>query len=260
MSLSTRFVLAGALAAAVPPALVRAQPSGRAPASSGRVTSDTGGVQLRPLGPGVWLHTSVYRYPDGTRLPSNGLVVADGDGVLLVDTAWGEQLTGQLLDRIAREIGRPVHRAVVTHAHGDRLAGADLLRARGVPVWALPATQRRAVAAGMPVPSDTLGGLAAPGGARAWGAVELFYPGPGHAPDNLMVWVPGARVLFGGCAVRGAAATTLGNTAAADLAGWRAALRRVAERYPAAAVVVPGHAAPGGRDLLAHSATLLEHR
>jgi len=253
-----RGLLATLASAAVGAVVLPTAAHAQAPATVG--APDTAAVELRPLRPGVWLHTTYYRYPDGTRVPSNGLVVRDGDGLLLVDTAWGEQLTAALLARIDREIGLTIRRAVVTHAHGDRLAGADVLRGRGIPVWSLPATQRLALASGMPVPGDTLGGLAAPGSARAWGTVELFYPGPGHAPDNLMVWLPTARVLFGGCAVRGATTTTLGNVAHADLTSWPVALRRAADRYPSADIVVPGHAAPGGRELLAHSIALLEHR
>lgn len=85
-------------------------------------------------------------------------------------------------------------------------------------------------------------------------------PAAGHAPDNLMVWIPVQRVLFGGCAVRPGASTTLGKVAHADLAAWALALHRAADRYPAADVVVPGHGPPGGGDLLSHSISLLERR
>lgn len=254
------FAVAAVATIAATPASGHAQPRVAArPAVEARPAApDTASLELRLLRPGVWLHTSYYRFPDGTRFPSNGLVVRDGTGLLLVDTAWGEELTGVLLARIASEIGLPVRGAVLTHAHGDRLAGADLLRARGIPVLASPLTRRLALESGMPLPSDTLSGLAAAGSARALGAVELFYPGPGHAPDNLMVWMPGQRLLFGGCAVRPGTSNALGNVAHADLAGWPLALRRAAERYATAEVVVPGHGAPGGIGLLAHSIALFE--
>lgn len=232
-------------------------PERRTITSATSVAADTSRLQLRRLRPGVWLHASVYVYPDGSRASSNGLVVQDGDGLLLIDTAWGEELTGQLVARIERELGRPVRRALVTHAHGDRLAGADLLRRQGIAVSALPLTRRIALEGGHPLPSDTLPGLAQPGSTYGLGPVELFFPGPAHAPDNLMVWVPEARVLFGGCAVRALASTTRGNIAHADTLHWVDAIARAMARYPAAEMVVPGHGAPGGRELLEHTYRLV---
>jgi metallo-beta-lactamase class B len=214
-------------------------------------------VGLDSLRPGVWVHTSYYTYPNGSRFPSNGLVVRDGDGLTLVDTAWGEKLTATLLDRIEDDLKLPVRRAIVTHAHGDRTAGADALRERGIPILAHPRTIVLALEVGLPPPSDSLAGLAIPGSAISKGAVEVFYPGPGHAPENLMVWVPAAKVLFGGCAVRPGDATTLGNAAHADQLLWPKAIERALERYGQAEVVVPGHGSAGGTELLRHTLDLL---
>src|SRR5690606_5099180 len=83
--------------------------------------------------------------------------------------------------------------------------------------------------------------------------VEVYYPGPGHAPDNVVVWVAEERVLFGGCFVKSADAPNLGYTGDADIAAWPGAVTRVAERYPEAALVVPGHGAVGDRSLLDHT-------
>lgn len=215
-------------------------------------------IELRDLRPGVWVHTSYYTYPGGGRLPSNGLVVRDGDGLLLVDTAWGELLTLALLEQIESKIGLPVHHAIVTHSHYDRGAGTDVLEARGVEVYAHPLARRRMLGQGMPVPDDTLAGLDTPGAAVRLGPVEAFYPGPGHSPGNLMVWVPSERTLFAGCAARDAGSDSLGGIADADLQAWPEALRRARSRYAEADVVVPGHGEEGGVALLDHTLGLFE--
>ena len=80
-------------------------------------------ITLRALAEGVWLHTSYYTFPGGSRFPSNGLVIRDGDELTLVDTAWGELRTVDLLTAIEFEIGLPVTRAVVTHYHGTFVDG-----------------------------------------------------------------------------------------------------------------------------------------
>lgn len=215
-------------------------------------------VEIREVRSGVWVHTSYYTYPGGTRFPANGLIVREGNGLLLVDTAWGEVLTLTLLNQIEAEIHLPVRRAVVSHVHGDRIAGADVLEARGIEVYALPLTQQRAIGEGMPVPDHTLAGLDRPGTSVQFGSVELFYPGPGHAPDNLLVWVPSQRVLFGGCAVRAAASDSLGGVADADMTAWPEAIRQARDRYAKAEVVVPGHGEAGGAELLDHTLALLK--
>ena len=212
-------------------------------------------LQVVVLAPGVWQHVSWQRLADGTRFPSNGLLVRDGDGLLLIDTAWGEQLTRDLLDWVDATLRLPVRRAVATHFHDDRLGGAPALLARQVRMVAHPLTRELAAAGDLPLP-DTLGTLRAVGGAARVGPVERFHPGPAHTRDNLVVWLPQQRILFGGCAVRATAATTRGNVADADTVSWPAAIARAEARYPDARLVIPGHGDAGGRELLSHTRSL----
>lgn len=153
--------------------------------------------RLEQLHPDVWVHISTQLY-QGMPVPSNGLVVRDGDGLLLVDTAWGEAETAALLDAIEAEIGLPVRRAIVTHFHDDSVSGARVLEERGVVVHGTPHTQRLAAEEGNAVPSSRLEGLDEVGSAISLGPVEVFYPGAGHAPDNVVVFVPGAGVFSAG--------------------------------------------------------------
>lgn len=134
----------------------------------------------------------------------------------------------------------------------------DVLRAAGVETYATPLTRRLAEAEGNEVPALALDGLAESGSAVRFGPVEVFYPGAGHAPDNLVVYVPEARVLVGGCAVFEAARQTPGYTGDADLAAWPESIRRVRARYPDAEMVFPGHGLPGGPELLDHTVAVVE--
>lgn len=213
-------------------------------------------LQVTLLRPGVWLHTSWRVLADGTRFPSNGLIVREGEGLLLVDSAWGEPLTEQLLTWIEDELRRPVHWAIATHSHDDRLGGIAVLSRRGVTMVAHPLTRELAAKEGSLLP-EALPALAAVGGSARVGPAEVFYAGPGHAPDNVMVWLPESRILFGGCAVRAATAEGLGNVADAVLAEWPRSIERLVARYPDVQLVVPGHGAAGGPELLPHTIALL---
>nr|WP_063865168.1 subclass B1 metallo-beta-lactamase VIM-13 [Pseudomonas aeruginosa]ABC94518.1 metallo-beta-lactamase VIM-13 [Pseudomonas aeruginosa]ABQ65127.1 class B carbapenemase VIM-13 [Pseudomonas aeruginosa]ACV41754.1 VIM-13 [Pseudomonas aeruginosa] len=216
-----------------------------------------GEVRLYQIDDGVWSHIATHTF-DGVVYPSNGLIVRDGDELLLIDTAWGTKNTVALLAEIEKQIGLPVTRSVSTHFHDDRVGGVDALRAAGVATYASPSTRRLAEAEGNEVPTHSLEGLSSSGDAVRFGPVELFYPGAAHSTDNLVVYVPSANVLYGGCAVLELSRTSAGNVADADLAEWPGSVERIQQHYPEAEVVIPGHGLPGGLDLLQHTANVVK--
>ena len=212
-------------------------------------------VKLELLTPGVWLHTSHRVLPGYGLVSSNGLVLATEGGAVLIDTAWGKDQTEVLIGLVEEEVG-PLVAVVVTHFHDDRTAGLAPLHARGVPSYS---SRRTAVR------SQQRGGIAAqhlfschlplePLGLEG----EVFFPGRGHTHDNVVVWLAGPRVLFGGCLVKSADAESLGNTADADLAAWPGTIERLWGRYERVRIVVPGHGRPGTRMLLAHTRALVK--
>ena len=50
-------------------------------------------LQVQQIATDVWMHTSWQTIETGVRFPSNGLIVKEGSHVVLVDTAWGDDLT-----------------------------------------------------------------------------------------------------------------------------------------------------------------------
>lgn len=216
-----------------------------------------GEVRLYKIGDGLWSHIATQQFDDAM-YPSNGLIVRDADELLLIDTAWGAKNTAVLLSEIEKQIGLPVTRAISTHFHDDRVGGVDVLRAAGVETYASPLTRRLAEMEGNEVPTHSLEALSSSGDVIRFGPVELFYPGAAHSSDNLVVYVPSARVLFGGCAVYEASRESAGNVADADLAEWPASVARIQQRYPQAEVVIPGHGLPGGLELLQHTANVVK--
>ena len=224
--------------------------------SFGVTPRPTSRVTMTELAPGVWMHTSAMELPEFGLVPSNGLVIERDDGPVLVDTAWTDAQTINVVDWAAVFFEAEPTAVVVTHHHQDRLGGIKAMKERAIPVFATEQTVRLATRDGWPAP-DRL--LKTPSGRWPDPAsdIEVFYPGPGHAPDNVVVWVPGARLVYGGCLIKSAAAQNLGNVADADLEGWLLAIEALQARYPEVARVVPGHGDPGGPELLEHTARLV---
>lgn len=230
------------------------QGAGRARASEPRETVSLGkDLQVQRLRTGFWVHVS----RDSLSVPANGLIARTKEGLLLVDTTWSDDLAERLVSWAEQNLADRVVKAIVTHSHADRTGGLGALRRRGIPVFALDLTISRLRLAAENQPAVLM--AAVPGSVHTDpSGFEAFYPGPGHAADNLVVWFPKQRILFGGCFVRGETAEDLGNVADADLGSWPAAMRRVQDRYPGAAVVIPGHGAVGGPAALARTLALLQ--
>jgi metallo-beta-lactamase class B len=88
--------------------------------------------------------------------------------------------------------------------------------------------------------------------------VEIFYPGPTHTSDNVVVYFTGKKILFGTCMVLARNATSPGYIDDGDIREWPQSLRRVRKRYGRAVLVVPGHGEPGDLTLIDHSISILE--
>lgn len=257
-----RRVKSGAVARALESALrsasveaTRATPVAPAAPVAAAATVALPPLSLRALAPNVYLHRSHKDVTGFGVVGANGLLVTAKQEALLIDTAYSPEDTALLYQRAQDELHATVRALVVTHAHDDRVAGIDVLRQHQVPSYGLALTQQRAREGKKPVPQHGLPAESAQTLAHV--RVETFFPGHGHAPDNLVVYLPDLGVLFGGCMVR-AATDGLGFLGDADVSSWRSAIQRVIERFPAARLVVPGHGEPGGRELLTHTRELLD--
>jgi len=198
-------------------------------------------IALQKIADGVWVHTSNYTVPGRAPIPSNGLIVADGEELIMVDTAWGEMATKSLLEKIKADIGKPVTKLIITHHHLDKMAGVDVMEFEGAQVFTHPLTPIKAVNSGYPVPNTSVATLKEAKSRTKVGSVEIAYPGAAHSEENLVVYIPSQKILYGGCAIKGAEANSMGNLSDADIKAWPASLNWVKATYPDTQTVVPGH-------------------
>src|SRR5262249_9581159 len=145
---------------------------------------------------------------DAQAIPSNGLIAVTERGLLLVDTAWTESQTEAVLAWGDRTLRRPWIGAVITHDHADRAGGLAALERPHIPVAALDLTVAKLTRRG--VRGVTTLFAARDGVFKDARGFEAYYPGPGHAPDNIVLRFPG--LTYGGCLVKSMVAEDLGFT------------------------------------------------
>ncbi|MGB7407524.1 MAG: subclass B1 metallo-beta-lactamase [Pontixanthobacter sp.] len=208
-----------------------------------------GPMRFQPIAPGIWQHTSYLDLPGFGAVPSNGLIVVDGDRSVLVDTAWNVGQTRALIEWAALRLGKPIRAAVVTHAHSDKMGGMAALHDAGIATYAHAQSNRIApdkdlLPAQNALHFDQDGSLATPL-PTVLEPLVIFYPGPGHTDDNITIGIRGRTIVFGGCLIKAADAQSLGNLQDADIAAYPRSVARFAAAFPDAQTIVMSHAQPG---------------
>jgi metallo-beta-lactamase class B len=237
-------MLAGRASAATPdggaPTAVRGSPD-KAPIQVLGALNAAGAVQIVAFDDKLLIHQS----QDANGIPANGLIFRTERGLILIDTGWTETQTEAILIWGEQKLGRRWMGAVITHDHADRAGGIGALLRRKIPVAALDLTVAKLAQRGVHGVATLF--TAKTGTFDDERGFQAFYPGPGHAPDNIVIAFRADKVVFGGCLIKSTKAEDLGFTGDADRVAWRAAVRRVEEKYPGM-LVVPGHGRTDDRE------------
>ncbi|MBS1580631.1 MAG: subclass B1 metallo-beta-lactamase [Bacteroidetes bacterium] len=203
----------------------------------------------------AFIHTSFKRTEDFGNVPCNGLIVRDGNEVIVFDTPTTDRTAEELIGWLDSTLHCRIDAVIPTHFHDDCLGGLQAFHDRGVPSYAHSRTIELAKAQGLAVPEN---GFKDPLVLRVGAdSIRATFFGEGHTRDNIVVYFPEDSVLFGGCLVKemGAGKGYLGD---ANVAAWSATVERVKAEYPDAVIVVPGHGAPGTRELLDYTIKLFK--
>ncbi len=210
-------------------------------------------LELDQLTERVYVHRSFLESAQFGRVPCNGMIYIDSAKALIFDTPTTPELTGQLLNWLEDSLKVSIQGVVVNHFHGDCLGGLAEVHRRNIPSIAHRKTQKLAKKAGLTVPEiGFVKTLDMQVGGRP---VVCRHLGEAHTQDNIVVWLPLEKVLFGGCMVKSLDAGK-GNLADANVAAWPATIEAIQAAFPDVAIVIPGHGAPGGPELLDYTIRL----
>jgi cyclase len=200
-----------------------------------------------------------YVQPDGTWWINNAGFLVGSASVLSVDTCATERRTRAYLEEVRRRAGRPPSVLVNTHHHGDHTNGNCL--AEGATIIAHARCREEMARTGI----GRYDGVFDP---VEWGELALALPQvtferrlelfvddlrvelihvaeAAHTTNDVVAWIPERRVLFSGDLVfnGGTPFVVMGS-----VAGSIHALDAIAELDPA--VIVPGHGAPCGVEMI----------
>lgn len=212
-------------------------------------------LQVTPLVSGYYVHTSFQLY-NNTPFPSNGLIVSTTEGLVLIDTGWGEEQTKQLLKWIKKNLKQEVVLCIATHAHEDRVGGIKLLLKKGIRFVSTPLTAQKTADQGLPKPEGVLSNDTTFVIGKT--TIQTYFPGAGHTDDNIVVYFPDAKILAGGCLIKSYVAMGIGNIADANLKTWRQSVKNVQLKFPDTQFVIPGHEKWDSLESFSHTYQLIE--
>ncbi len=182
---------------------------------------------------------TTYNYYKGYRVPANGMYLLTDAGAVLFDSPWDTTQFQPLLDSIAARHQKKVLLCIATHFHEDRTGGLEYYKQQGIRTYTTRQTDELSKKRGMKraeflMDSDTVFTV----GPYSF---QTFYPGPGHAPDNIVIWFEKEKILYGGCLVKSTEDNTLGNLGDASIKDYAATLKKLIKKCRRPKFIIPGH-------------------
>jgi len=218
-----------------------------------RISKD---VELIKLSENAFLHVSYSDIPKWGRIPANGMVFVNGSEAFLFDTPWNDTLTMELVLWLKDTMKLKILGFVPNHWHNDCMGGLAYLQTQKIESYANQMTIDFAQMKHLPFPNHGFkDSLELHIGDKK---IQCYYFGAAHSLDNIVVWFPSEQILFAGCMVKSLNSKDLGNTSDGDLTTYPKTLTKLMNRFQEAKIVVPGHGAAGGFELIKYTRELLE--
>ncbi len=214
-------------------------------------------IQLIHIRDSFFLHVTYDEVDGFGSVSSNGLFIIRNGNALMIDTPMDEDKTACLLNFLRDSIHATVTMFIPGHWHNDCIGGLAELHRRNVFSIANEMTCNECVKRNLEVPKASFskslefsfGGI----------QVKCFYPGAGHSMDNVVVYFPDQKILFGGCLIKSAGSTGIGYIADGDVNEWQKSLKRVRKKFPNAEIIVPGHGSTGSLMLIRHTRNIIKN-
>lgn len=217
-------------------------------------------LEIRKLTGDFYIFTTYNTFVnngDTFTFPANGMYLVTDSGVAMFDTPWDTTQFQPLLDSIQARHHRKVKLCIATHFHEDRTGGLTYYHSKGISTYTSLQTLQLCMEKHEPRAAayfvhDTTFSL----GQHSF---STFYPGAGHAPDNIVIWFAGERILYGGCFIKSIENQDIGNLSDADVKAWATSLRKLEKYCPRPTHVIPGHYGWSSNRTVAHTMKIVKN-
>ncbi|MBB6463562.1 subclass B1 metallo-beta-lactamase [Flammeovirga kamogawensis] len=220
-------------------------------------TYSTDILTVKPLTEHTLVHISYLHTKDFGDVACNGMIVIDDGEAIIIDSPTDSASTVALINYVQDSLKAQIKGVIPTHFHVDCVGGLPEFHKRGIPSYATSQTINLAKEKGFPIPQNGFDNT------RTFFVddheVIASYFGKGHTEDNIVVYQPTDKVLFGGCLVKKMNAGK-GNLADADTNVWASTIQKVSDHYKDVEVVIPGHGPTGNNSLFEYTIQLFEQK
>ena len=202
----------------------------------------------------VFIHISYLETQSFGRVPCNGVIYINDNEAVFLDTPLDTIITSQLLKWFEENYSDiKINGVVVNHFHDDCLGGLEEFHKRGIKSYSHELTPELAEKNGAAIPLNTFEEqLEIKVGSEN---IICCYFGEAHTSDNIVVWIPEEKILFGGCMIK-SLNSSKGNLADANVNEWVNTVEKVKKKFSSAKIVIPGHGDYGGIELLDYTIDL----
>ncbi len=180
-----------------------------------------------------------YNFYKGDKIPANGMYLITDKGAVIIDSPWDTTQYQPLIDSIKVKHNKTVLMCIATHFHEDRTGGLEYFKQHGIKTYTTKQTDELSKKHGMKraeflISKDTVF-------TTGEYSFQTYYPGPGHAPDNIVIWFEKEKILYGGCLIKSIEAGSLGNLSDANVKEYPTTLKKVEKKCKDARYIIPGH-------------------
>lgn len=232
------------------------------------------------------LQKDVYQVIHSFPWPANSLLIQTGrHSALLIDTPYTPDATEHLMEWGRQNLKIKDFAVINSHFHLDNCGGNSYLLEQGIPVYTSDLTSvlleqkgsenleqvlswltdgdqerfREGFQDLILVSGDRIFPIPLPGENYHLNLqgldLQIIFPGEGHSTDNLAIFIPSKKLLFGGCLIKSLEQDNLGNLSDGNPQEYRASLERLRNYFQSRdeILILPGHGAAGSWDLIDHT-------
>lgn len=195
-------------------------------------------LEISHLTGDFYIYTTYNTYK-GEKVPANGMYLVTSKGVVVFDTPWDTTQFQPLLDSIKLKHTKRAVLCISTHFHADRTGGLEYYKKSGLSTYTTKRTDELSKKNGMKraeflIQNDTVFTV-------GQYSFQTYFPGHGHAPDNIVIWFEKEKILYGACLIKSVEDEDLGYLGDASKKDYAPTIKNVLLKCKSPSYIIPGH-------------------